>query len=531
MFLLGVAGFCVGVVLASDETVQVFLWNNTLKETLSDWLLYVKIGVAIGTAVMVILSVLFLAMAYLGTGATRKEFICRFRTRATGRCQTAVVMTVSYVLLLIWLIILLITLIPTFFFSIQAAGICRSARDSDQLSRYYYECLDLRQWGLIDYNQVASDWADPRLPAEGEEDYFMCDDDLDKMCDSDVLIFYGVTLAAAIIVVISLVHYVLNFSANYAKLRDRFKDGYVDKRTGTYLQRTASLRGSKRSLAGTKASLRGSRASVRNLGASGMSNGAVLSTTSGSTVKNGAYRNDALKSSREDLNMHELKLANLNGGYSASNYAGSNYGGSNYTDSNYGGSVLGSGLVGSTYGGGGGQDYKGPAETIDEIPNLKAAYIETFDNEAQESYNQRDTFPSQVSYEANVPVDPYVSANINNGGGYGKPDAYRKSDGYGQPNGMRNNMSQNADSYNEGYGSNLDRNWGNTGKEYGSNRPLGANDNELAMHSSYSGINQAAPNRNSQGSTGAAAGGFAEPYVTLQSSDDSPPRDKQEYFI
>ncbi|XP_071504645.1 uncharacterized protein [Diadema antillarum] len=532
VYLIGVVAFCVGVVLASDETVNIFLWNDTLRGVMSDWLLYVKIGVAVGTAVMVILCVLMLATAYLGTGATRKEFVCRFRTRAKGRCQTGMVLTIAYVLLIIWVIIMVITVIPTFFFSVNAGGVCRSAKDQLNQERYFYECLDLRQWGLINYDPDASRWADPRLPSTEEEDFFMCNEDLVYMCDSDVLIYYGITLAGVILTVIALIHYVLNFSANYAKLRDRFKDGYVDKRTGTYIHRTTSLRGSKKSLSGTRASLRGSRASVRHLNG-GPSNGALATSTSASMIKQSAYKNEGMKSSRENLyTMQELKPTEGPGSsYGGSNYTTSNYGGSNYAGSNYAGSNYGGSTFGGSTLGGGGQDYRPQEADIEEMPALKTAYMEAFDNQ-NESFSDRERIATQQSYEANV-VDPYVSSNMNNDA-FGDNGAYAR--GTSEPFGYNgsNNMSRRGDAYNDGYGSNLDRNGTFGSKEYGSHHQLGDKGferaNEFPVHSSYSGTGQSRSNRNSGGSTNQSGGGLAEPYVTLQSTDSSS-RDKHEYFI
>ena len=313
------------------------------------------------------------------------------------------------------------------------------------------------------------------------------------------------------------IHYVWNFSANYAKLRDRFKDGYVDKRTGTYLYRTASMRGSKRSLGGTKASLRGSRGSVRNLGSGGIANGG-MTPSSASTVKMAAYKNDALKSSREDLYMQELKQTNANGvfgsNYGGSNYAGSNYGGSNYASSNYSDSNMG--INAST----GVPTYRGPPEPIDEVPPLKQAYMESF-NDPQDSYNQ-DRLNKQTSYEANVPVDPYVSANIdqdqyNSDGGYGHTDPYGKPDAY--------SSKLKADAYNDSYGGNLDRNGGYGGKEYGSNRHIGDDlepTNGYNVQGSYNGTNQ----KQSNGGKGPNAAGYS-----MSLTQESSSRERQEYFI
>lgn len=111
-------------------------------------------------------------------------------------------------------------------------------------------------------------------------------------------------------------HFLINYAANFAKLRDRFKDGYVNRKSGAYLVRTGSVRASGRHSMRARSSLRGSRnnvlrgsqGSLKSVSVRGGGvNNHVGANSTASTLRMTAYNNQAL-SGDELYAMNSLNL-------------------------------------------------------------------------------------------------------------------------------------------------------------------------------------------------------------------------------
>ncbi|XP_071846803.1 uncharacterized protein [Apostichopus japonicus] len=295
-FVAGVVGFCITGINAFFLTEAVFPEDLDISFTLSTWRFFMMISLIIWGSLNLILAVVMISCSCLGTGATRKEFVCRFRSRAKGRCQTWVLMLFIFFLLLIWIGLALFMILPLEFFSIQNRGQCQSCTvsGSDTVTDCKGE-IDLRQWALAPWDR------------EEESKVLIINEDLATFCSSSVLWWFCSAFALNLLVIISLVHYLINFSANFAKLRDRFKAGYIDRRTGTYLTRSDNLRGSRASI--------NSRASMRSRQARSKRNGATARNVNGtstiSTIQTAeSYKNDGLHESPDEISLHDVNTYN-----------------------------------------------------------------------------------------------------------------------------------------------------------------------------------------------------------------------------
>ncbi|XP_038055426.1 uncharacterized protein LOC119727568 [Patiria miniata] len=307
-FLGGAALFCLAGVLAGQQTSELFQ-GTYVQDDMDTWIGNITIGLYVEIAVMALIAVALLGISCLGTGAVRKEFMWRFRTRAKGRCQTGLFMIVVYLLLLLWLGLSFVSLVPIVFFYIQRRGMCVGLEyyDPNQDNPPEKPCIDLKQWSLApaDYQADARDLDK------------ICDDKLRALCDSNVLLWYALAFFAAILVTLSMLHYLINYGANFAKLRDRFKDGFANRKSGAYLVRANSVRSSRHARSSLRGSrnnvLRGSRASLRTTSNHGSNNHTLNDTSNAATLRmTESYQNQALQSGDELYAMRHMNQDVLN---------------------------------------------------------------------------------------------------------------------------------------------------------------------------------------------------------------------------
>ncbi|XP_033631909.1 uncharacterized protein LOC117293636 [Asterias rubens] len=299
-FLGGAVLFCIAAVIAGQHTSELFQ-PTPIASSMNDWIGFIRTACYVECPIMALIAIALFGISCLGTGAVRKEFMSRFTTRAKGRCQTGLFMIIVYVLFLIWLAVSFVSLVPVMFFYIQRRGVCEARLyppvvDQDPL------CIELKQWALVD-GTLETDFSDK-----------ICGTELDKWCTSPVLLWYSLAFFAAVLVTLSMLHFLINYAANFAKLRDRFKDGYVNRKSGAYLVRTGSVRASGRHSMRARSSLRGSRnnvlrgsqGSLKSVSVRGGNNHVGANSTA-STLRMTAYNNEAL-SGDEIYAMNNLNL-------------------------------------------------------------------------------------------------------------------------------------------------------------------------------------------------------------------------------
>ena len=163
-------------------------------------------------------SVLILVTSILATGDTRLEVYTTQRGRMGGRVATLFFIILSYVLLVAWLGMLLISLVVTTLYTVSW-GVCSNTEvraEDGQLD--FYVLNFLFPPGSQRVNLV--------LEGPLEIDLF-CREFVER-----AEVMFVLATVSSIIVVMSLVHFLMALSANYAHIRgyDKFTDLKVNNR-------------------------------------------------------------------------------------------------------------------------------------------------------------------------------------------------------------------------------------------------------------------------------------------------------------
>ncbi|XP_015520985.1 neuronal membrane glycoprotein M6-a isoform X1 [Neodiprion virginianus] len=206
MCCLGVGIFCGtmyrGATLASLMLDQVFHQRLV-------WLEAVQLIFAIVGASMAALGFMILCVGCLATGATRHRVYRAWRSRVGGRISCAVFMTITYILQLGWLLIFAFLVITTLIFSIFW-GMCSHPRVQS-----LDQCIDFTQFDFLFPNNTRVE--DMKVCGSQEVKLF-CKDYVEK-----AEVMFILATVASLLVVLSLIHYLMCLSANYAHIRDHEK--------------------------------------------------------------------------------------------------------------------------------------------------------------------------------------------------------------------------------------------------------------------------------------------------------------------
>ncbi|XP_030379993.1 neuronal membrane glycoprotein M6-a isoform X2 [Scaptodrosophila lebanonensis] len=204
MCVLGVGIFCGTMYRGASLTVimmdQVFhlrlIWIEAVQ--------MIFIIIAVGMAA---LGFMILFVGFLATGATRYKVYRAWRSRVGGRISCAVLMGITYFLNFIWTLILCFLVIVTFTYTCFW-NMCSSVEHS-------LSCIDLTQFHFM------------FPPNTKLEDMKICEKyEIKAFCKDGVenaeVMFILATLSS-LLVILSLVHYLMCLSANYAHIRDHEK--------------------------------------------------------------------------------------------------------------------------------------------------------------------------------------------------------------------------------------------------------------------------------------------------------------------
>nr|XP_050868780.1 neuronal membrane glycoprotein M6-a isoform X1 [Vespula vulgaris] len=206
MCCLGVGIFCGtmyrGVTICSLMMDQVFHLRL-------GWLEALQLVLAIIGASMAALGFMILCVGCLATGATRHKVYRAWRSRVGGRISCAVFMTITYVSQLIWLVIFAILVVITLLFTIFW-GLCSNPRVQS-----LDQCIDFTQFNFLFPNNTRV------------EDMKVCGSQEVKLFCKDFVqnaeVMFILATVAAILAILSLTHYLMCLSANYAHIRDHEK--------------------------------------------------------------------------------------------------------------------------------------------------------------------------------------------------------------------------------------------------------------------------------------------------------------------
>nr|CAD7195570.1 unnamed protein product [Timema douglasi] len=223
MCIVGVGVFCGtmyrGAMLAVLMFDQVFhlrlIWVETVQ------MVFVVIGASMGA-----LGLMILFVGCLATGATRTKVYRAWGARVGGRISCAVFLGITYVLQVAWLLMLCFLVIVTLIFTIFWA-LCSNPQV--QANR---QCIDFRQFTVeLNSTSTLANYATEAgfmFPNNTRpEDMEVCDTHELKLFCKDYVeraeIMFILATVACLLVILSLVHYLMCLSANYAHIRDHEK--------------------------------------------------------------------------------------------------------------------------------------------------------------------------------------------------------------------------------------------------------------------------------------------------------------------
>ncbi|KAI5628616.1 neuronal membrane glycoprotein M6-b isoform 1, partial [Silurus asotus] len=205
----GVALFCGCGHVALSGTLSILehnFYRNLSDATILTDMIYLLQYVIYGIASFFFLyGIILLAEGFYTTSAV-KELHGEFKTTICGRCISAMFVFLTYVLGVAWLGVFGFSSIPVFLFY-NMWSTCVSMSSSSPANSSV--CVDMRQYGIIPWD------ASPGVA---------CGSDLQNMCNSNEFYLsyhlYIVACAGAGATVISMIHFLMILSANWAYLKD-----------------------------------------------------------------------------------------------------------------------------------------------------------------------------------------------------------------------------------------------------------------------------------------------------------------------
>jgi hypothetical protein len=214
LLLSGLAGFAASVIVAVQKTRDAFVTiaeNNPVKykaldgsNLLSDKLLdplpmplveTIVLSICVG---MVLLSCIFLSIAFLSSGNTRRHLFGGKKSHnICGRITNGIMFALGYIVNLAWVAMSGIFAIPVFILAILFTR-CHSGEEITQAT-----CFNPSEYA------ITTDTAE------------ICGDDLKEFCllGNDAFPAYIAAYASCVIVVISTIHFLVTITANYAHIK------------------------------------------------------------------------------------------------------------------------------------------------------------------------------------------------------------------------------------------------------------------------------------------------------------------------
>ncbi|ENN73703.1 neuronal membrane glycoprotein M6-a isoform X1 [Dendroctonus ponderosae] len=206
MCALGVVIFCgtmyrgstLSVLMFSEVFSMQLFWVDAVKMT------FVLIGACMGA-----LGLMILAVGFLATGATRHKVYKGWGSRVTGRLSCAIFMCITYILQIAWLLMFCCLVIVTFVFTVFWK-MCENPRVAS-----LQDSIDLTQF----YFLFPAGTRQEHMKVEGESNVkAFCKDYVEK-----VTIMFILAAVSAVLVILSLIHYLMCLAANYAHIRNQEK--------------------------------------------------------------------------------------------------------------------------------------------------------------------------------------------------------------------------------------------------------------------------------------------------------------------
>ncbi|CAB3362443.1 Hypothetical predicted protein [Cloeon dipterum] len=205
MCVSGVGIFCFTVF--RGITLTNLMLENVFHFRLA-WLEPTQLGLVIGAASMAALGLMMLFVGCLATGATRRRVYRGHTSRVGGRVTCAIFMVLTYLLQLAWLaLLILLVLIAATYSTFKA--LC-----NDKFEHPENECINFEMFHFFFPKNTPID------------DMKVCNQEATEFCKDYVkngeLMAYLAAISS-LIVILSLIHYLMCLSANYAHIRDQEK--------------------------------------------------------------------------------------------------------------------------------------------------------------------------------------------------------------------------------------------------------------------------------------------------------------------
>ncbi|XP_034246581.1 neuronal membrane glycoprotein M6-a [Thrips palmi] len=205
MCCVGVGVFC--GTMYRGATLSALMFEQVFHLHLR-WLEPVQLVFVIIGAVMGALGLMNLFVGCLATGATRHKVYRTWRGRVGGRVSCAVFMGITYTLQFIWLLMLCFLIVVTLVFT-TFWNLCSSHRVAVE-----HQCINFDLFDFVFPNNTPP------------EDMKVCDNELKLFCKDYVEraeVMFILATVACLFVILSLMHYLMCLSANYAHIRDHEK--------------------------------------------------------------------------------------------------------------------------------------------------------------------------------------------------------------------------------------------------------------------------------------------------------------------
>nr|XP_039254125.1 neuronal membrane glycoprotein M6-b-like [Styela clava]XP_039264955.1 neuronal membrane glycoprotein M6-b-like [Styela clava] len=158
---------------------------------------------------MFILTILLLVDGILATRAVKKEIEFSCKTNKCGICAGILYSVITYLTSVAWLLMSVFAGLPIYFFQVSNTQ-CGIVLDQPS-SNITGVCIDFVQAGLMPYQNAPENYGK------------LCGEDLKTVCDSnDYTLTYQMFLiafAGSCIVVLSLKHFLMALSANFAYIK------------------------------------------------------------------------------------------------------------------------------------------------------------------------------------------------------------------------------------------------------------------------------------------------------------------------
>ncbi|KAL1116104.1 hypothetical protein AAG570_005599 [Ranatra chinensis] len=164
--------------------------------------------IAVGGS-MLALALMILFVGFLATGATRVKVYRAWGARVGGRISCAIFICITYLLLLVWLVVFIFLVLVTAYYTVSWA-LCSSSQVQNE-----GKGIDFRQFRFLFPEEIDEKYLLINPPNEIK---LFCKDTVEKAEAMFILATFS-----SLLIILSLVHFLVCLSANYAHIRDHEK--------------------------------------------------------------------------------------------------------------------------------------------------------------------------------------------------------------------------------------------------------------------------------------------------------------------